>query len=89
MTRSYRVTEGLLALIPVILALAFTIIFTGGAEGNSLAPFNPSSAGSLGGLAFGLIFGMLLYTGYESAAVLAEERGAVNRRSPVPPPSTT
>jgi amino acid transporter len=59
--------------VMVVLALAFTIIFTGGAEGNMIAPFLPSSAGSLGGLAFGLIFGMLLYTGYESAAVLAEE----------------
>lgn len=57
----------------VVLALALTIIFQGGAEGNTLAPFLPGSAGSLGGLAFGLVFGMLLYTGYESAAVLAEE----------------
>jgi amino acid transporter len=59
--------------VTVVLALALTIIFTGGAEGNSLAPFLPSTADSLGGLAFGLVFGMLLYTGYESAAVLAEE----------------
>lgn len=57
----------------VVLALAFTIIFIGGAEGNMIAPFLPGTADSLGGLAFGLIFGMLLYTGYESAAVLAEE----------------
>ncbi len=57
----------------VVLALALTIIFQGGAEGNTIAPFLPGSAGSLGGLAFGLVFGMLLYTGYESAAVLAEE----------------
>lgn len=57
----------------VVLALVLTIIFQGGAEGNTIAPFLPGSAGSLGGLAFGLVFGMLLYTGYESAAVLAEE----------------
>ncbi|GIK39070.1 MAG: APC family permease [Anaerolineae bacterium] len=59
--------------VVIVLALALTIIFTGGAEGNMLAPFLPGSAGGLGNLAFGLIFGMLLYTGYESAAVLAEE----------------
>jgi amino acid transporter len=57
----------------IVLALALTVIFRGGAEGNSLAPFLPGSAGGLGGLAFGLVFGMLMFTGYEAAAVLAEE----------------
>jgi amino acid transporter len=57
----------------VVLTLALVIIFTGGAEGNMIAPFLPGTADSLGALAIGLIFGMLLYTGYESAAVLAEE----------------
>lgn len=69
--------------VVIVLALALTIIITGGAEGNTLAPFNPSSAGSLGGLAFGLIFGMLLYTGYESAAVLAEESQDAKRAIPL------
>lgn len=57
----------------IVLALALTIIFKGGAEGNTLAPFLPGSAGGLGNLAFGLVFGMLMFTGYEAAAVLAEE----------------
>ena len=57
----------------ILLALALTIIFKGGAEGNTIAPFLPGSAGGLGNLAFGLVFGMLMFTGYEAAAVLAEE----------------
>ncbi len=56
-----------------VLSLATLIIFHGGAEGNSIKPFLPSSAEGLGSLASGLIFAMLMYTGYESAAVLAEE----------------
>lgn len=57
----------------IVLFLALSIIVRGGAAGNSIAPFLPTTAGSLQGLAFGLIYGMLLFTGYESAAVLAEE----------------
>ncbi|HBY94391.1 MAG: APC family permease [Ardenticatenaceae bacterium] len=57
----------------IVLLLALSVIVRGGAAGNSIAPFLPTTAGSLRGLAFGLIYGMLLFTGYESAAVLAEE----------------
>lgn len=66
-----------------VLALALTIILTGGAAGNSLAPFSPVSAGGIGNLAFGLVFGLLLYTGYESAAVLAEETSDSKRVIPL------
>lgn len=57
----------------ILLALALTIIARGGAAGNTLAPFLPSSPGGPLGFSFGLIYGLLLFTGYESAAVLAEE----------------
>ena len=56
-----------------VLILAGIIVFHGGAEGNSVAPFVPTSTDKFGNLAMGLIFAMLMYTGYESAAVLAEE----------------
>jgi len=62
----------------VVLIMATVIIFKGGAEGNSIEPFLPTSANGFGNLAFGLVIGMLMYTGYESAAVLAEE--AKNRQ---------
>jgi amino acid transporter len=55
-----------------VLILAVIIVFQGGAEGNSMAPFLPSP-NEFGNIAIGLIFAMLMYTGYESAAVLAEE----------------
>lgn len=67
----------------VVLLLALAIIVRGGAAGNSIAPFLPTSAGSFQGLAFGLIYGMLLYTGYESAAVLAEEARDHKRSIPL------
>lgn len=57
----------------ILLALALTIIARGGVAGNTLAPFLPSSPGGPLGFSFGLIYGLLLFTGYESAAVLAEE----------------
>ncbi|HEW97601.1 MAG: hypothetical protein DRR16_06460 [Candidatus Parabeggiatoa sp. nov. 3] len=56
-----------------VLIFAAVIVWSGGAEGNSIEPFLPSSANGFGNLAIGLIFGMGMYIGYESAAVLAEE----------------
>jgi len=66
----------------IVLALSLTIIFKGGASGNTIGPFLSSSADSLGGFAFGAIYGLVLFTGYESAAVLAEE--ATNPKKVIP-----
>jgi amino acid transporter len=69
-------TRTQLALVAIsalsVFILAAIIVFQGGAEGNSMAPFLPSP-NEFGNIAIGLIFAMLMYTGYESAAVLAEE----------------
>jgi amino acid transporter len=71
---STRVQLTLVAIsVLAVLVLATVIIWSGGAEGNSIAPFLPTSANGLGGIAIGLILGMGMYAGYESAAVLAEE----------------
>jgi amino acid transporter len=72
---STRVQLTLVAIsVLAVLILATVIVWSGGAEGNSIAPFLPSSAkNGLGGIAIGLILGIAMYTGYESAAVLAEE----------------
>ena len=58
----------------VILIFAIYVIIRGGAEGNSLKFFMPSSAtGGLSGVWFGLIFAFLMYSGFEASAVLSEE----------------
>jgi amino acid transporter len=68
----------------IVLSLAITIIVRVGAAGGlTLAPFLPSSAPSFQGLAWGLVYGLLLYTGYESAAVLAEEARHPKRTIPL------
>ena len=66
----------------VVLLSAFVFI-KGGAAGHSLTPFSPDAAGGLEGLAFGMIFAILMYTGFESAAVLAEETANPRRSMPI------
>lgn len=58
----------------VILVFAIYVIIRGGADGNSLKFFMPSSAtGGLSGVWFGLIFAFLMFSGFEASAVLSEE----------------
>jgi amino acid transporter len=58
----------------VILVFAIYVIIRGGADGNSLKFFMPSSATTgLSGVWFGLIFAFLMYSGFEASAVLSEE----------------
>ncbi len=77
-----------LALVLVSMALvllaALIVVATGGAQGLSLDPFNPLRApGGFNGIFTGLVFGLLMYTGYESAAVLGEETANPRRSIPV------
>jgi amino acid transporter len=58
----------------VVLAFSLWIILKGGAGGDSLSakPFNPFSVGGLG-LLYGVLYGINMFIGFESAANLAEE----------------
>eukprot|EP01122_Echinamoeba_exundans_P016185 TRINITY_DN8125_c0_g1_i1.p1 TRINITY_DN8125_c0_g1~~TRINITY_DN8125_c0_g1_i1.p1 ORF type:complete len:511 (+),score=62.22 TRINITY_DN8125_c0_g1_i1:126-1658(+) len=59
----------------VMFALATKIVVSGGPEGNyplALTPFNPYNGGTTGILR-GLVFAMLVFIGFEQAAVLGEE----------------
>ena len=47
------------------------VIFKSGS--NSSKPFNPSSAGGIDNLFYGVLYAILLFVGFESAANLAEE----------------
>lgn len=79
-------TQLTLVFLSVLLVLGFaiSIIIRGGAAGNTLEPFLPTTApGVWSGLAFGMIFGILAFTGFESAASLGEETS--NPRKNIPP----
>src|SRR5574337_457287 len=71
------------ASLTLVIVLALYVILRGGAAGQSLVPFSFSAAGGLQGLTFGMIFAILMYTGFESAAVLAEETANPRRSMPV------
>lgn len=68
--------------IGVTTALFLTIIIRGGAHGNSAQPFNPGGAPNLSGLAYGLLWGFVMFFGFESAGTLGEE--TTNSRRNVP-----
>jgi amino acid transporter len=68
----------------VLLTLAFTVIFHGGAHGNGLSAFNPHAAGvGWPGIFGGVAFGILSFTGFETAANLAEETREPRRNIPL------
>lgn len=70
--------------VGVMLALFATILAKGGAQGVSLAPFNPAnSLGGLSGLGIGLLWGILYFVGFESAGTLGEETRDARRSIPV------
>src|SRR6266516_3344091 len=72
----FGVTQLPLALISIVVVgifFIYVIIKLGSA--NSLKPFNPSSAADgWSGIIFGMLYGVLLFIGFETAANLAEER---------------
>jgi amino acid transporter len=57
----------------VVTIFLIYIIAKGGATGNSIKPFLPSSAHGLGNIFYGVLYAILLFVGFESAANLAEE----------------
>jgi len=65
-----------LALLSVVTVLVFSIyvITKVGSANNVASTFNPNSApGGWSGIAFGIVYGVLLFTGFETAANLGEE----------------
>lgn len=81
-TRSELVFAALTA--AALLLLAVVIISKGGAKGNTLDAFSPGAAGVNWPLVFGgMAFGVLSFTGFETAAVLAEETDNPRRNVPV------
>jgi amino acid transporter len=70
--------------VAVILALTITILAKGGASGLSLQNFNPAhSAKGVGGLGTGMLWGILMFIGFEAAATLGEEAKRSRRTIPV------
>ncbi len=64
-----------LALISIIVVTVFFIeVIVKLGSANSFKPFNPSSsADGWAGIFFGVLYGVLLFVGFETAANLAEE----------------
>jgi len=70
--------------VGVMFALFATIFVKGGAQGVSLAPFNPAnSLGGLSGIGIGLLWSILYFVGFESAGTLGEETQNARRSIPV------
>ncbi|HEY2443869.1 MAG TPA: APC family permease [Streptosporangiaceae bacterium] len=80
-TRS-QLTLALVSIIVVTVFFIVVIVKLGSA--NSLRPFRPSSAADgWSGIFFGVLYGVLLFTGFETAANLAEETPSPHRHIPV------
>jgi amino acid transporter len=68
--------------VTAVTLFCLSVIARGGASGNTLAAFSPSSVGGGSGLFFGLFFAILIYVGFESAANLGEETSEPKRNIP-------
>lgn len=70
--------------VGVLLGLAATILADGGASGISLAPFNPmGSPSGIGGIGTGMLWGILMFIGFESVSTLGEEARSATRSIPL------
>jgi amino acid transporter len=70
--------------VAVILALTITILVKGGASGLSLQPFNPAhSLHGISGLGTGMLWGILMFIGFEAVATLGEEARGSRRTIPI------
>jgi amino acid transporter len=80
-TRS-QLTLALVSIIVVTIFFITVIVKLGSA--NSLKPFNPSSAADgWSGIFFGVLYGVLVFVGFETAANLAEETPNPRREIPI------
>jgi amino acid transporter len=71
------------ATVAILLLLAVVIIGQGGAAGNTVDAFRPAAAGVTWPLVIaGMAFGILSFTGFETAAVLGEETRQPRRAIP-------
>ena len=69
--------------VGVLLSLFATIIGQGGASGNTAAPFSPThSLTGVSGIGFGMLWGILMFVGFESAGTLGEETRNPRRTVP-------
>jgi amino acid transporter len=78
-TRAQLVLVAFSALL--VLGFSLWIIAKGGVGGNSLKPFDPG-ASSFQGILFGVVYGIALFIGFETAANLAEETKDPHRAIP-------
>jgi amino acid transporter len=72
----------LLALVSAAVVLAFFVNVIVNAPENSLRAFNPAEAPNYTGILFGVLYGVLIFVGFETAANLAEE--AENPKRAIP-----
>jgi amino acid transporter len=73
----------LLALVSVVVVLGFFInVIINAPAGNSLKAFNPAEAPDYTGILFGVLYGVLIFVGFETAANLAEEAEHPKRAIP-------
>jgi amino acid transporter len=77
-------TQLALALVSiVVVTIFFIVVIVKLGSANSLKPFNPSSAADgWSGIFFGVLYGVLLFVGFETAANLAEETRNPRREIP-------
>ncbi len=80
-TRS-QLTLALVSILVVTIFFISVIVKLGSA--NSVKPFNPGSAAQgWSGILFGVLYGVLLFVGFETAANLAEETPSPKRHIPI------
>lgn len=65
----------------VVFLFALYLIIMGGSEGNSLEAFNPAEPG-VSGVFYGILYAVIMFVGFESAANLAEETADPTRSIP-------
>ena len=73
-----------LALISIAVVLIFfiTVIADLGGDNDIAKAFDPSPAGGFSGILFGVLYGVLIFVGFETAANLAEETAEPKRAIP-------
>lgn len=71
-----------LSIIPFVI-LSVVVISRGGVSGNHLSVFNPGHVAAGGSVFKGLLFAILMFVGFELAAVLGEETAHPKRSIPV------